>query len=458
MKDVYRTFKHTVDRHGMLRPGDRVLVAYSGGVDSSALLGLLLDLRKERPFEIVVGHFNHQLRAAAVADEEFVAEVARRNSLPLEVGREDVRRFARDRRMNLEEAARQLRYDFLNSAARRIGCRRIATGHTLSDQTETVLMRLMRGSGLRGLCGIYPLVEGGIIRPLLSLKREDILKFLEDSGTAYRLDESNSDRRFLRNRIRIELLPLIREKYEAGIESHIDRLTSILREEEAFMEQVVREKSAEMLVRSDGIWTLSHSRVKNLDIALQRRLVREFLRRIKGNLRRVSLEDVERVLRMREGDVFTFKEGISLERENDIIRRAARVENRSGYSLIWRGEDTLEIESPDLRFVSRTLSRKPGPEDYDDRKRVWLDSGKASFPLQVRSRRPGDRYRPLGAPGGRKIKEVMREKGIPREIRTRLPIFVSRGEIIWSPGLPVGEAFKVDEDTREVICIELISS
>lgn len=405
-----------------------------------------------------MGHFNHQLRAAAVEDEKFAAEIARRYKLPLEVGRGDVRRFARDRRMNLEETARQLRYDFLNSAAQRTGCRRIATGHTLSDQTETVLMRLMRGSGLRGLCGIYPLVEGGIIRPLLSLKRVDILNFLGECGMAYRLDESNSDQRFLRNRIRLELLPLIREKYEPGIESQIHRLTSILREEEAFMEQRVREKSAETLVRLEGSWALSLSRVKNLDIALQRRLVREFLRRIKGDLRRVSLEDVERILKMRDGDVFAFKEGISLERENGIIRRAARVEERSGYSLIWRGEDMLEIESPDLRFISRTLRKKPGPKDYDDRKRVWLDSGKASFPLQVRSRRDGDRYRPLGAPGSRKIKEVMREKGIPRAIRARLPLFVSQGEIVWSPGLPVGEAFKVDEDTCEVICIELISS
>jgi len=458
MENVYRIFKQTVDKFEMLCPGDRVMLAYSGGTDSSALLGLLLKLRKERPLEICLAHFNHHLRAAAAEEENFVREVARRYKLPLDVGGENVKRFALDHRMNLEEAGRQLRYDFLKSAALRTGSRRIATAHTLTDQTETVLMRLMRGSGPRGLCGIYPLVEGGIIRPLLSLTREDIRVFLKACEMPFRVDESNADRRYLRNRIRLELLPLLREKYDARIESHIDSLTTILRDEETFMDQVAHDKSVGILTRIDGAWNLGISRLEILDVALQRRVVREFLCRIKGDLRGVSLEDVDRILSLREGGAFTFKTGITLERKKGIARRAAPLQENSEYTLFWGGEDALEIESLGMSFVSRIFREIPNPKDYDDLKRAWLDSKKISFPLQVRSRRDGDRYLPLGAPGRRKLKEVMREKGIPLALRNRLPLFISGGEIVWAPGLPVGEAFKIDEETREVVSIEMTDS
>lgn len=458
MSNVYRTFKQTVDRYGMLPPGKRVLLAYSGGSDSSALLGLLLTLRKERMIEIYLGHFNHQLRAAAADDERFVREAAGRFRLPLEVGRGDVKEFARRHRLNLEEASRRLRYDFLKSAAGRIGNCRIATAHTLTDQTETVFMRIMRGSGPLGLSGIFPCMEGGIIRPLLSLTRNDIQAYLEENGMTFRVDDSNADRRYLRNRIRLDLLPLLREKYDARIESHVDRLTSILREEERFMEKLTHEKAREILVQIDGMWTLDLSRMKNLDTALRRRVAREFFRRIKGDLRRVSLEDVETILNLKEGRAFDFKSGITLEREHGIVRRVLPRPDLPAYALIWEGDEDLEIEPLGLRFHRRCSDKTPGPEDFDDRNSVWLDAGKLSFPLRVRSPLEGDRYRPLGAPGRRNLKDVMREKRIPRALRDRLPVFVCGGDIVWIPGLPVGDVFKIDGKTREVVGIEMTVS
>ena len=179
---ILNTVKKTIKTHNLLQRKDKVLIAYSGGPDSTALLSLLLELRELWCLELFLVHFNHKLRPGAEKDEEFVKEVARKNSLPFFLGVKDVGRFAKKRKLNTEEAGRKLRYDFLKKTATRVKANRVATGHTMSDQAETFLMRLLRGSGLRGLSGIYPAVEGIIIRPLIDVERKDIEAYLRERG------------------------------------------------------------------------------------------------------------------------------------------------------------------------------------------------------------------------------------------------------------------------------------
>jgi tRNA(Ile)-lysidine synthase len=169
---LLKKVKKTILDHGLFDKKEKILVAYSGGVDSTALLHFLLELREEWSIGIFLGHFNHMLRQNAEEDERFVRDAAREHSLPLHVGRADVRAEAEAMKLNIEETGRQLRYEYLKRKAEEIGGARVATGHTLTDQAETFLMRLMRGSGLRGLAGIFPLVDGVIVRPLLEIERE----------------------------------------------------------------------------------------------------------------------------------------------------------------------------------------------------------------------------------------------------------------------------------------------
>ncbi|MBN1273094.1 MAG: tRNA lysidine(34) synthetase TilS [Candidatus Aminicenantes bacterium] len=450
---VFQIFRQTIQSYGLLKRGDKVLIAFSGGPDSTALVFLFCELAPEWDLDLCCGHFNHKLRKSAGLDEAFVRETAERLNIPLYTGRTDVRAEARRSGLNLEEAARNLRYAFLKETARKQGAEKIATGHTRTDQAETFLIRLLRGSGRKGLAGIFPAVDGLIIRPIIRVERENILEYLRQRGIAYREDESNRDRRFLRNRIRLELIPELRQKYSAGIVAQLGRTAEIFQDEERFLENLASEKYASAREIDAGRICLRVERLRSFDRALARRVVRKFLQELKGDLRSVSFKDVEFLCRMKDGDIFSFRSGLSLIREGDRIFLKG-VGSVLKYDLVWDGKCRLEIPPLDAVFEARTVNREGFRPEYDDSCRVLLDRDQLDFPLQVRNRRKGDRYRPLNAPGRRKLKEMMRERGILLSDRDRLPVFLSKEKIVWAAGLPVAEDFKITDSTKRVFVIE----
>jgi tRNA(Ile)-lysidine synthase len=408
------------------------------------------------PLEISVAHFNHRIRPEARDDEAFVRELARRWVLPLVSGSKNVRREAAKRKLNLEEAARVLRYEFLRRAARKTGATKIATGHTMNDQAETFLMRLFRGTGLSGLAGIEP-VSGPaycpVIRPLLGVRREEVEAYLRAEGLAFRTDASNLDRRFLRNRIRLGLLPELERNYEPRIVEHLAALASLVREEDSLLAGIVRELADEFIIRDKGEAALDVRTLSLLPAALARRVAREFIRELKGDLRAVSFDDVESILALKDGKERSVKKGLVLRREHGRLVLGRRKAASRAFEKLWDGEG--EVAASGMTFRGKTLARAEGlPLKGDDRRRALVDRSKLRFPLVVRSRRPGDVYRPLGAPGRKKLKEILRAKGVPRRDRDRLPVFLSRGEIVWVPGLPVAEKFKVGEATKSLFLIE----
>jgi tRNA(Ile)-lysidine synthase len=453
---VFQAFKAAVLRQGMIAPGDRVLAACSGGPDSVALTSLFLKLREEMPLEISVAHFNHRLRPGAKDDEAFVRELTKRWVLPLIAGAKNVRLEARRKKLNLEEAARLLRYEFLRGAARKTGATKIATGHTMNDQAETFLMRLFRGTGLAGLAGIEPVsgpADCPVIRPLLGIRRGDLEAYLRDEGLGFRTDESNLDRRHLRNRIRLGLLPEIERNYEPRIVEHLAALSSLAREEDAILAGIVRELAEEFITRSGGETALDVRTLSLLPPALARRVAREYIRELKGNLRAVSFDDVASVLGLGDGREKTVKKGLILRREKGRLFPVRRKTAARSFEVRWEGKKRITVAGSTFRARKMAKGESP-PLRGDDRSRATVDLAKLRFPLVVRNRRPGDLYRPLGAPGRKKLKEILRAKGVPREARDRLPVFLSRGEIVWVPGLPVAEKFKVEAATRRLFSIE----
>ncbi len=453
---IFEKFKDTVRKYDLFTEGNTILIAFSGGVDSTGLLNLLLELQGEWPVDLFLGHFNHKIRSSSDSDEAFVRKIAKEKSVKLYVGFEDVPAYAKANKLNLEEAGRILRYQFFLKTAEQIGNALVATGHTMTDQAETFLMRLFRGSGMRGLSGIPPYRHDKIIRPLLFIEREEIESYLRERGEAYCLDESNQDPGFLRNRVRNELLPYLRENFEPNIVQRISQMTSLIRDEDLLLDGLTEDVSKGVYTHRKGHLALDAMSLSRLSRAFQRRLVRNFLSKIKKNLRNISYDDVETILGLSEGKEIHLPADLILKRERGLIGRQEGAPIKPTYEIWWDGHADIAIPELQLTFKGERR-RRPSefPLCFDDHVSACLDWDKVQFPLKIRNRIEGDRYHPLGAPGRKKIKEIMRSKGIPPTARNDHPVFLSGDDIVWVWGLPVSERHKVTESSREIFVISL---
>ncbi len=457
---------------GLLRPGDSVLAACSGGPDSTALLYLLLELSRDIPFAVSVAHFNHRLRAQAAADERFVQNMALALELPYYAGRADVRASARRLGIGIEEAGRRLRYAFLERAATEAGAAKIATGHNRDDQAETVLMRLLRGTGPTGLAGIPDVRDGSIIRPLLGLGRDEILDYLRDRKLPWRTDDSNRDERFLRNKIRHKLVPYLKKNFAPAVVRSLARLASISRDEDEFLEQAARTAAGRVLARESGVSFLEAKALRKLHPAIARRVVRLFLRSMKGDLNDVSFDDVEAVRGLEDGGIIPLSKALVLERRRGRIgRRNARCPVPRPYLLLWDGRGDLPISAAGWKYKGRfggPAAARTFLESFSsgggrrtgriagDAAGCVLDAANLESPLIVRNRRPGDRYRPCGAPGAKNLKEILRAKGVPEDERDLRPVFVSGTTIVWVQGLPASDQYKVSARTKKILRISAV--
>jgi len=458
VRDALSVVRAEILREKLIGPKSRVLVACSGGPDSTALLHILNELRSEVPFNLAVAHFNHRLRAAAGADERFVRDFVRSLGLPVVVGRRDVRAYAGARKLNLEEAARGLRYAFLERAAARVKADLIATGHTLNDQAETFLMRLLRGSGPRGLSGIFPSVDGRIIRPLLGVTRSEIADYCRRRRLAFREDETNRNRRLLRNRIRWGLIPYLERNFEPRAVRALGRTARILQDEDAALEAATRRAVARLARGRGSSAELDAAGLARLTSGLGRRVVRAFFEELRGDLRRFTFDDVEAVRLLENGATRILPGGLRLRREGGGIRIGGdRPDPRpSAFSFSWDGRAPLVLPGAGWTIRGRRAKAKPRAADFDDRTRAYCDAAALRFPLEVGSRKSGDRYRPLGAPGTKKLKEIFRARRISPDVRAALPVIRSEEEIVWAPGLAVAERFKVTAETKSVFVIEAV--
>lgn len=451
-------FLETIHDFNLLQKRDKVCVAYSGGRDSTALLSLFLEIQKDWDLSLYLGHFNHGIRASASDDERFVRTVASSQKIPLFVDSSDVPSYAKQNKLNLEEAGRLLRYEFLNRIAEMIGGAKIATGHTLSDQAETFFLRLFRGSGSRGLAGIYPVVDGRVIRPLLKIERQEIEDYLERKGLEYRIDESNFDPTFLRNRVRSNLIPYLRDNFDPKIVPHLGKLASLLMEEDSFLDSLSADKAGDVLLIKKDRAALDIKKLLALPLAIQRRVVRHFIHTLRGDLRRVSFEDVDQILKINEGKECSLKENLVLKRTRGLVFIKEEPSLKVPYAYSWTGDRVLDIKELGLRFKGeRQGNLEISSLRPDNKREAFLDGSKLQFPFCVRNRLEGDRYQPFGSPGRKKLKEIMRAKGFPQAERNRHPVFLSGNEIVWVLGLPVSEKHKVTSDTCEVFVISVIA-
>ena len=412
-------------------PGDRILVAVSGGSDSVALLHLLCALASDFPFALHVAHFDHALRPQSGDDAAFVASLCRRLDLPLAVGGADVRGEAGRRGGGIEEAARFLRRRFLEEAAAENGCRWIALGHHRGDQAETVLHRILRGTSLAGLAGMRPR-SGPYIRPLLECTRSEILDYLTLHGLSFVEDATNLDPKFTRNRLRHQVLPLL-EEFNPRLQEHLARMGGRIAREEDFWRGLEEEALARLSCFSPGEMRLERQGLLALHPALRLRVIREGVRRVRGELEGVDavhLEAVDALLRGGRPQAQVDLPGLwAARRYETVLLRRFPLPEGEPFRFILPAPG--EIGLPDGRVFRAQVSASREGEGLCA---VEFDAAAVPFPLEVRSFSPGDLFHPRGSAGRRKLKRFFIDSKIDREARRSLPLVVA-DEILWVVGV-----------------------
>ncbi|MFQ5894302.1 MAG: tRNA lysidine(34) synthetase TilS [Nitrospinota bacterium] len=458
-----RDVRGTIERHRMLEPGMGVLVGVSGGADSVALLRALAALREECRLRLSALHVDHGLRAGGREEARFVRRLSAELGVEFAAAKAAVRSRWRRSEESLEEAARRARYACFREALARTGAQRLALGHQADDQTETVLMRLLDGTGLAGLGGIPPVREGWLIRPLLERSRAEVELFLREGGWDWLEDPSNRDLRFRRNRVRHLVLPWLGENYNPRVGQALVRLARQARETEESLEEGVRALERLHTERQgEGLLVRDLAALSKAPAALRFRLWRRALAVARGGLRGVT----ERHLRALDGlalggapaGILPLPEGMQARRSYGRLILEAKETGARGPQA--PGPLPLpeegEVHWPELGWSFRVRKgRGPGTRgEAGDPSRAHLDADLLGAPLMLRTRRPGDRFHPLGAPGPKKLKDFFIDRKVPRPERDRTPLLAAGEEVAWVVGHRISERFKLRPSTRKVLILE----
>jgi len=456
----------TIRRQALAGPADRITIAVSGGADSVALAWVLHELAAAG--RLVGGlagfvHVNHRLRGAeSDGDERFCRELAARLGLPIEVATFDAAAEARRRRRSVEGVARDLRYGFFASAAGRLGATLIATAHTIDDQAETVLLRLLRGAGGRGAAGIAPR-RGNVIRPLLECRRAQVRAYLEDRGEPFREDSSNRDESIARNRVRHRLLPVIEQMSPGGVRA-LARFAALAAEDEAYLNRAAIEAASFVVLSSDGGVELDVDALNTLPAALARRVLRR-MAEAAGSGIALGARHFEAVRTLASAD--KPRGHLDLPRLT-VRRRGSRLSMRATggrASADTAGREPYErplavpgvVAVPEAGLSIAAAWHEGGDETASGRgDRAVVPAASIVLPLSVRNRRTGDRFRPLGAPGRRKLQDVLVDRKVARHERDRLPLVVdAEGRIVWVVGLTVAESCRVTSPGGSMVVLNV---
>jgi len=468
-----------VRRWGMLTPGERVVAGVSGGADSLCLLDCLHRLG----YEVHVAHFDHRMRLESGEDADFVKAMAGRYGAPFHLGSEDVLSQAGPGQ-SLEDAARQARYRFLLRVANDTSSRVIAIGHTADDQAETVLMHFLMGAGPKGLRGMLPATTLDpriappesrairVVRPLLELRREETAEHCLRNQLAPRVDPSNSDRRFLRNRLRLELLPLL-ERYNPRVRESLLR-TSQLMAAEAELADLILQEVAPRVVRAagEGVWAIKSQEFLYLPTAVQRALLQDILRRAGGAERETSFEAIERgrqfVGRKDSGQQLAMPERLWLIRLGEEVVAAKegselslpefpQLPSGGSFGVIVPGETPLACGWKIKAWREElTNARRQQLIHGTDTQVAAFDEKEVQGPLALRGVSPGDRLHPLNMQGTVKVAHLFSHRRVPRPARGRWPILTSGEEVIWVVGLRMADEPRLKEGSKEAVLFHLL--
>lgn len=448
---------NTVISHRMLQSGDLVVVAVSGGPDSVALCHLLHRLRHSHKVELVVAHVHHGLRGVeADQDALFVHNLSHQLGLPMVEQRLEVRSWQKKHGGSLQMAARALRYQYLHQIMAEKGASKLAMGHNADDQAEEILLRILRGAGQRGLSGMDPCTRNGVIRPLLECHRHEIMAYLEDHGLAFRQDSSNLKPWCQRNLLRLEFLPQLQQAFNSNLNATLLRTSKIFREEEDFWESHLASWLKEhSLNHGDGGIRFPIRPLLETHPAMQKRLLRRVVLEVKGDLREFGFHHTEILLQLCRSPAanrqLDLPGAVQVEKSYDWVTVTLRHETVEDFTfrISDHGVHSFPLLNHSME-VALLASDRPVEFSHDPNEAI-MDLDRVSFPLTLRSSKTGDRFRPLGLGGSKKLKDFFIDAKVPKSQRRQIPILCSKDHIIWVVGHRLDDRVKLTSNTSRVL-------
>lgn len=475
MDSLILKIKKTLVDHKMVKPGDCVLLGVSGGPDSVALLRSLLELKQELSIELVVAHLNHSARGEeSDRDAQFVKSLGDTFQIKTIIEKKDVAAQQSTSKTSFQEIARHLRLDFFQRAMNQLGANKVALGHTLDDQAETVLINLLRGSGLKGVGGMSP-VRHPYIRPLFYCSRQEIVEFLNDRKIPYCKDSSNEKKDYLRNRIRLELIPVLQKDYNPRIVENLFEASSIFRAENDYLKTLEDYEFERNVSRFEDSETLS-MKVESfmaLPLALKRRLIRKGIENVKGDLRRITFFHIQEVLHLFEkaqkgkridlpGDLQVVCMGNRVEFKRIPASDSSILSNDEMKASDWMKPLNIpgktKVEQTGLTLKAEIIDPDKTGYSAEQSDQAFLDFDKTGSNIKIRFFQAGDRLKPLGMKGTKKLKSLFIDEKVPQEIRSTVPILTTGdNDIIWVYGTRIAHPYRVTSDTSKVLYIKGLS-
>ena len=443
--------------HQMLTPGDRVVAGISGGADSVCLLFVLSAWKEQYGLELAAAHINHGIREDAGEDARFVEALCRQLCIPFYLKETDVHKLAEEQKCSEEEAGRNFRYQTFEEVAQEFSAEKIAVAHNLNDRSETMLFHLFRGSGIKGLAGIPP-VRGKIIRPLLCVEREEIETYLAGKGQKFCQDSTNGEDVYTRNRIRHHILPYVEREIVSGCVRHMGQTAALLAETEDYLSLQTEDAVRACVDRHENGYCLDREVFLTYHPAIRRRVLFELVKKLSPGQKDISKIHVEELLELfqREG--------------NGQIHLPFGICGRRIYGKVCLEQGVFPEKKPDLSEIKMELQVFPIsdlPQNNENslifpqnQYTKWFDYDKMKKSPELRTRSGGD-YLTIRDQKGelhhKKLKEYMVTEKIPQDQRDRIPVLAEDSHVIWLVGYRISEYYKVSENTKQVLQVQLIT-
>lgn len=436
-----------IKKKGLVLPGKKVILAVSGGIDSIVMLDVMAQLKNVLKTELVIAHVNHQLRGKeSEEDEKFVKKLAKKYDIECLIERTPTKKIVREKNGSLQEIARELRYSFFDTLKKSLNADRIATAHNANDNAETVLMNLLRGSGIDGLQGI-PVRRNSIVRPLLCVTRKEISLYAKKNKLRFREDSSNAKDDYTRNYLRHKIIPKLEKRINPSLVESLLRESEVITANVEFVEELV-DSSYDFVVKGNEL--VVHQ-AKSLHLFLQQMIVRRLLREYGIEPSFDSINAILDLMEQQKGKNINLNKIWIAERGDKSIRFQKRTERRE---FAYRMEQEGTLKANGFTF-SITKSALPDNKIKSDASIEYIDAGLVKFPIIVRSWKKGDAFIPLGMKGKKKLSDFLGEQKLSANEKSSIPIVEISGKIAWVAGMRMDDRFKITDSTKDVYQLKI---